>query len=372
MIPQMKIAYRFLIVMGFGGLLLLLTLYVPIISSQEDFSIYNTGWNGCSDLGKDVYSTGSFLPTIDISESSQDMVVHNSLDEYGDEIEYGRSSILVLGPVTEFTNSEGRFVHDFLNEGGILLLADDIGSGNDLLEKLNTSTRISGGIMMDLSFMKKGEFSVTTDLTPHRITRNVSMVLMNYPSTVRTSRNGVSIMNSSGSSWLDSNRNHVKDPDEDRGPFHILTIEPYGKGWLIVLSEPSIMINQMRGSEGMDNDVLVDNLISFVSSGRDTLIVDESHRDLTNPVQVAGKVISSFDPTHKIAILVVMTLFFIVIETPIPKITGERIKNIIDRLMKEEVNEPPSNAEVLEKLKSEHPGWNHKVLDRLFDDIGGE
>ena len=182
MIEQMKIAYRYLIIMGLGAFLLLLTLYVPIISSQEDFSIYNTDWNGCSGLGRDVYSTGSFLPTIDVSESSEGLIVHNTLDEYRNEIDYQRSSILVIGPSDDFSEPEGSFVHDFMVKGGIFMLADDFGTGNQILKMLNTSSRISGEVLMDLSFMKKGEFSVTTDLSSHSITRNVSMVLMNYPS----------------------------------------------------------------------------------------------------------------------------------------------------------------------------------------------
>ena len=117
MIEQVKTAYRYLLVMGSGAVLLLLSVMVPVVSSSADFSIYNTGWNGCSQLGRDTYSSGSLLPTVDIHASTEEVIAHSSFADMDDVLEPESSVIIIIGPDVPFTGREGRFAHTFLTEG---------------------------------------------------------------------------------------------------------------------------------------------------------------------------------------------------------------------------------------------------------------
>ncbi|MFW3145675.1 MAG: DUF4350 domain-containing protein [Thermoplasmatota archaeon] len=367
MIEQVRTAYMYLLIMGIGVVLFLFSVMVPVLSSNADFSIYNSSWNGCSELGKDVYSTGSFLPTVDVSGSTEDRIVHNSFSELKGELKPADSVILIIGPDLEFDSKEGSFMHDFLLRGGTLLLADDVGTGNGLLGYLNTSTRITGELMVDLSFMKSSEFSVTTELADHEVTRNVSQLLLNYPSTISASPRARSIVNSSKTSWLDLDEDKVLDGSEPEGPFPLLTIESYGKGELIVLSEPSLLINQMR--EKMDNGIFVSNLISYVSSGREVMVIDESHRDLTNPVQLANLFISDFNTEEKVGIMVGVTLLFLFFNTPLPRKLLRTVKTFLARVLSEGIGLEKETVDPVQVVMAKHPEWDRRILERLIREI---
>ncbi|MGA1819407.1 MAG: DUF4350 domain-containing protein [Thermoplasmatota archaeon] len=369
MIEQVRTAYRYLLVMGAGLVLLMFSVMVPVLSSDADFSIYNTGWNGCSEIGKDTYSTGSFIPTIDLSASSSERVVHNSFSELEGDLRPSRSALLMIGPDGSFSREEGEFADGFLMDGGLILLADDVGTGNELLSFLNTTTRISGRTLLDLSFMKSSKFSVTTEFSGHEITRNLSMLLMNLPSTVVPSDRAVSVFNSSRTSWLSMDGNEVWNTGEPQGPFPVLTIEKYGRGTLMVLSEPSLLINQMRGE--MDNGIFVRNLIDFISKERDSIIVDESHRDLTNPVQFTNSFVAAMEPYQKVGVLVVISAIFMILNTSYPRKVLVSLRRLIDRLLSEKEIVSGERRHPLEAVMERHPDWDRRVLERLVKDIEG-
>ncbi|MEN8210044.1 MAG: DUF4350 domain-containing protein, partial [Candidatus Fermentibacteria bacterium] len=233
MIQQVKTAYMYLIVIGIGVMLFVFSTFIPVISSDADFSIYNSDWNGCSNLGRDVYEGGSFVPTIDISGSSGDTILHSPLNEL-ERIEPAETSIFIIGPQTGFSDEEIDFLSEFLGKGGKLLIADDFGSGNELLSALGTDTRISRTPMFDLAFDRNVNFSVSTEMSDHPITRDVSMLIFNIPYTITPSDKAVAVFNSSRTSWLDVIDNQEKDEEEPSGPFPMMTSERYGKGELVV------------------------------------------------------------------------------------------------------------------------------------------
>lgn len=369
MIEEIKTAYRFLIVLGIGGLLLLLSVMVPVVSSDADFSIYNTGWNGCSELGKEAYGTGSLLPTVDISSSSQERILHTSLDELEGDIDPENSAIMIIGPELDFNEEERSYLHEFTALGGILFIADDFGSSDRLLSHLQTDTRITGSAMMDLSFMKSAEFSVTRDMKEHNITEGVDTILMNHPSTVSPGNNAETLINSSGASWLDRDLDGVRDVEEPQGPFSILTVENYGRGELIILSEPSLLINDMK--EHFNNSRLLSNLIEHITNDRDTLVIDESHRDLANPVQYSNMIVGSLDIRGRIGILTGLIIFLVVISTPLPLKIWRGSKTLLRKVLSEESRKEPALDETLKRLFEKHPDWDRETIRRMIDDIEG-
>jgi len=373
MIEQVKLAYRFLLVMGVGLLLLVLALLFPMLSSDADFSIYNTGWKGCSSLGKTVYSTGTFKPTIDLSRSTEDFVVHTSLTDLERKLEPSESALMIIGPEGTFTDDEAGFVDRFLIRGGMVLLADDFGSGNSLLSQLNgttktTTTSISGHKMVSLAFEKSGDFSVASDMAVHPITEGVSMLLLNLPSTIVPSPYARVLVNSSEASWLDIEEDDKLGLDEPKGPFPLLTIEPYGKGELIVLSDPSIMINGMQGL--MNDTTLVRNIVTYMTSGRKVLVVDETHRDTANPVQELNVYVGTISPWMKGVIIGLSIVLFVVMGSSIPARFRERMERLLKRLLGEETPRSLTVDEMFEDVRKRHPDWDRRTLARIRASIG--
>jgi len=370
MIEEIKTAYKFLVVLGIGALLLLFSMMVPVMSSNSNFSIYNTGWSGCSDLGRETYSTGSFLPTIDISSSSEERIIHSSLSELGSDIDPSDSAIMIIGPETDFTNDELEFLDLFLRDGGIMLIADDVGTGDQVLSHLDTSTRITGDIMSDLSYMKQPEFAVTTNISSNSITNDVERLLLNYPSTISPSRKAVPVFNSSTTSWLDRDRNNRRDPDEPMGPFNLMTIEDYGRGKLIVLSDPSLLINQMR--DRFDNSIFVSNLIGYMTEDRGTIVIDESHRDMTNPVHFTNSYIADMRIEEKIGILTGLMVIFVLVSTPHPGRIWRRLERLLNKLLSEEERtQMPSREDILSDVMRRHPDWDRTALEKFMKDMEG-
>ena len=369
MIDQVKMAYRYLLVIAAGAFLLMLSITVPIISTNADFSIYNTGWNGCSGLGRSVYEQGSFLPTIDLSRSSKDEIVHTSLVDLEGSVEPESTSLMMIGPSVPFTEEEADFVHRFLVLGGTVLLADDFGTGNSLLSRLNTTTRISAEPLVDLSFIKKGEFSVTNRLSDHPICEGVGSLLMNHPSTVSATRGAFSIVNSTDASWLDVDGDMERDLTEPGGPLSIMTEEVYGRGRLLVLAEPSLLINQME--DRLNNSVLRKNLVALLAANKSTVLIDESHRDLDDPFRSFGSYTRGLSSAWKAAIIVSLIIATVLISVPRPAGSMALVEKSFKGLFRKDVRPLADRGEVLAKVCERHPEWDRKVLERIMTDVEG-
>src|SRR5512136_2977288 len=116
--PAVKRLYQFLIIGGIGALLLMLTLTAPVLLNTEDFSIYNPGWNGVSDIAIQTYQAGKFLPTFYLNEAEL-TINHRSFAEY--PLNPVNSTILLIGPQTDFSSQESSYLDDFLTRGGMVL-----------------------------------------------------------------------------------------------------------------------------------------------------------------------------------------------------------------------------------------------------------
>ena len=285
----------------------------PVVSTSTDFSIYNSGWNGTSKLAKITYQTGKFAPTFQLRASGADVTVeHVGLGRLN--LDPAESALVVIGPTTLFSASEGTVVGNFVRSGGILLLADDFGTGNSLLEKMGASSRISGDLILDLSYEKQPEFVVCFDIRNDDTTKNVSFLLLNYASSlVLNTSSTQALAYSSLASWLDTNGDLYQQWGEPRGPFPILAKERMGLGTIVLLSDPSVLINGM--SKYMNNSALATNLLAFISAGRSQVFFDESHRDFFDPVVVTTKFTGGISSNAKVGIVVLAFILTLWIAT---------------------------------------------------------
>jgi hypothetical protein len=274
--------YATVAVVGVAIALLLVSMVAPAISSTEDFSIFNSGWNGTSGLAVMAYRTGKLVPTFEVESTGTEITVTQvALTTIAPDP--GTGALIIIGPTKEFTDAEGKLVGDFVRDGGRLVLADDFGTGNSLLSKMGAGSRFSGQLVMDLAFEKQPEFSVVFDIAPDPLTTNVSTLLLNHPSSVTVNISTTSVIaNSSVASWRDVNGNKLQEPGEPRGPFPLVARERLGLGTILLLSDPSVLINGMR--DYMDNDAFAENLVAEACRERTEVYFDESHRMFFDPV----------------------------------------------------------------------------------------
>jgi len=192
---------------------------------------------------------------------------------------------------------------------------------------------------------------------------------MNNPSVVKPASYAQDLINSSSSSWLDTDGGGDRDDDEEQGPFTILSRERYGRGELLVLSDPSLLINQMKAR--MDNGLLVKNIIEFLSSNRSTLLIDESHRDMTDPVHFMDDFVGGLEVPYKVMALTVLLVGFVIVQTPVPGKLASILRKGLDHLMREPGPRQPTTDETISAVMKDHPDWNEKVLRKLIKDAEG-
>jgi len=357
-------------------IILVLSVIAPVLSTGVDFSIYNRGWNGTSDLAVSAYRSGRLVPTFTVSSTDSDLeVVHLPLDAIGLNPE--TSSLIVIGPSKPFTMAEGRLVGDFVRNGGRLLLADDFGSGNSLLRYMNSTCRFSGGLMMDLSFEKQPEFSVCFDIADdENITAGVITLLMNFPSSIDIGRNTQVLARSSVASYLDLDGNHLKNWTEPRGPFPVIAIESLGSGQILLMSDPSILINGML--KNADNEILTDNIMFFLGAGRTQVFFDESHRNYLDPVTMSIMALGEMNDFLKAAVVGLIGLVLLSVLTDYPrramrwafvgsmKLLNATLGAILRIRRREEKEVHLSNDELIVAVMQRHPEWKLGLLRMLL------
>lgn len=377
---KLKRGYVSVAAMVVSIVLLSITLLTPAVSSTADFSIFNSGWNGTSELAVSTYQAGKFAPSFETRATGTEMdVVQLGFENL--DLDPEASTLVVIGPTLGFTEDEGRLVGAFVRAGGVLFLADDFGTGNELLEGMGSTTRISGQLVMDLAFDKKPEFSVCFDLRTDPLTRNVSSLLLNYPSSVTTnSATSTAVAYSSIASWQDTNENNERDLGEPSGPFVMMARERLGNGTVIVLSDPSVLINGMN--KYLNNSALDENIIAEICTGRSSVFFDESHRDFFDPISVTMRFSGSISDEAKGVMVILAFVLVLWIATDYLDraflLVYRRVRMLYDLAKsillgwrkKTPAPVEPAPAQLEAELMTRHPDWRPGILHYIVKEHG--
>jgi hypothetical protein len=351
--------------------LAMLSMVSPVVSTTEDFSIFNTGWNGTSGLAVATYETGNFAPSFRVDASGTDVTVAElGFEELG--LDPATDAVAVIGPSAPFTAADGQVMGAFVRGGGVLLLADDFGTGNSLLSSMGALSRFSGELVLDLSFDKRPEFPVCYDLRVDPLMVNVTTLQLNHASSIVQGAGITAIAYSSAASWLDSNGNAMYDVGEPMGPFPLIARETLGAGTIVLLADPSVLINGM--TDYMDNARFSDNLVSYLCSARSAMFFDESHRTFFDPVTVTTELTGAVPDTVKAAVIVVAAVLALWLVTDVIdravdlavrafRTLAARVMRLITRKEKEKpAPHERSVDELVDELKKAHPDWREGLI----------
>jgi len=224
---------------------------------QDDYHPLNQDWNGCSDL----------------ANSAQNVTM---LFSYEQPLPHGKSLLAIIGPSVEFSTQESSKIHEFLSDGGIVLLADDFGTGNTLLQGLNISARFSGKGLSDLYYYEKQpSFPLIYNFAPSQVTANVTSLILNRPSYIELQNNSANLTQlgfSSLFSFIDLHGDNKPSPNETLDSYLIMASVFVGGGELILISDPSMFNNQMITLH--DNRRLFMNILEM---GDGSLMFDLAH-----------------------------------------------------------------------------------------------
>lgn len=242
---------RFLLVVA-AAVLVLLALLVWFLPSSEDFRTDNPFWNGTSHASANY----RLLPLKSLAALPASP----------------RGSALILVPYEDFTSDELRELGNFVGGGGTLVLADDYGYGNRVLQHLGLKARFSHEALLDpLVNYRNKWFPRIYHLNPCPLTDNVTDLVLNHASSITNEDSGAVLALSSRFSFLDLNGNGVLDKGEPTGPLAVVSQHSLGSGRVILVADPSLFINSM---EVMDSN---GRFIQNIGAGAASVYIDQSH-----------------------------------------------------------------------------------------------
>ncbi|MFC2035304.1 DUF4350 domain-containing protein [Chloroflexota bacterium] len=232
--------------------------------SVQDFMASNNMWNGIDEFS---------------NEFNAEQI--NSLKDLPDLPE---KVVLIAIPYLEYTDEELSSMKRFVNDGGTLLLMDDYGYGNIILEYIGVSVRFTNEPLLDPLFSYKNQsMPRITDFASDVKDSGIDVIMLNHATTLTNTTESKIIAWSSGSSFLDTNENGSWDQGEQKGPFTIATEFRLGQGTLILVSDPSVVINTMVDRD--DNYAFTRHITDRESEQKEVL-VDYSHLTKT-PLDVS-------------------------------------------------------------------------------------
>jgi hypothetical protein len=222
--------------------------------SDKDFLRSNPSWNGLKDFSHETHA---------------DMVTSLS------KVESGTERVLLTIPYLQYDNNDLQQITAFVQGGGTLLVMDDYGYGNQILEALGLGMRFVGKPMLDPYLCYRNEkLPIITNLAPNILQVGVKSLILNHATALTISGPAQILASSSNSSYIDQNENLAWDEGEPQGPFVIAAKADLGQGTVIAVADPSILINSME--DRADNEAFVDELIA-VAGENPKIYVDTAH-----------------------------------------------------------------------------------------------
>jgi hypothetical protein len=230
-------------------------LSIVLYPSAQDFARANPSWNGLRD-----FSRGS----------GAEMV--NGLDQV--EPAAG-DTVLIAIPYLPYQDEELKRIEGFVRGGGTLLLMDDYGYGNQILEALGLEMQFAHYPLLDRYLSYRNQWlPLVVDLTTELKEAGVQQLTLNHATALTVSGPYIILARSSDTSFIDGNGNASWDEGEPRGPFVVAARAALGQGTVVAVSDPSILINSMVGQG--DNGAFLKHLISLAGDSP-RIAVDTSH-----------------------------------------------------------------------------------------------
>ena len=262
---------RFLVILSIV-LVLVLTIVVWFFPSNEDFRAENPFWNGTEDISSSYSAT--------------------PLESLSDLPPLPQGSTLILIPSLEFTPAELGELNSFVTKGGTLVLADDYGYGNQILEYMRLKARFSGQVLLDPLYSYKNKwFPRISHIISNPVTSNIESLVLNHATCLTDVETSDVLALSSSFSFLDLNDNQAWDEGEPTGLLPVISQHNLGGGRIILISDPSIFINSMETLES--NYTLTQNIAALTTS---ELLIDQSHLPPSNLHQSKNLLASIREP----------------------------------------------------------------------------
>jgi hypothetical protein len=257
------------------GLALAVTLgaVFALSTSAAAFGVYNPAWDGASGL----------TDLADETDADAQIAVNTTAYERARPNE---TVAVILSPNERYSATDRRRVYRFVDAGGTLVVAEDVGPvGNSLLAALGADTRFDGQPVRDeRNYYRSPAFPTASNVSDAPETEGVKQLTLNHGTALRANPAAEDtdvLVRTSPYAYLDANRNEQLDDDETLAPRPVVVRERVGNGTVIVVSDPSVFINAMLERPG--NRRFARNLLD----AHDRVLLDYSRHGQQPPLSMA-------------------------------------------------------------------------------------
>ena len=248
------------------ALALLLSLGVFAATSTTAFAPYNPSWDG----------TSEFRGQLEASDGVEtELVTHTTGYDTADPNE---TVAFVVAPEEPYDELDVQRISWFVDQGGTLVVLENFGSSGDrLLFDLGTEARLDGQLLHDGRNYERGPtMPVATNVSDHSLTDGIDQLSLNYASAVDPG-NATVLVSTSEYAYLAVEPTPLEEVDELES-YPVATVEDVGDGQVVVLSDPSLVINAMIDRE--DNAAFVRGLYA----GNERVLLDVSKTEDVPPL----------------------------------------------------------------------------------------
>lgn len=274
-------------------LALSLTIVIWFFPPNGDFRVDNPFWNGFSTIDAKMKAT--------------------AIDSFDNLPSNPAGTALLLVPYEPFSVSELNKLSSYVSQGGTLVILDDYGYGNQVLNAVKSKMIFSGVPMLDPLFnFKSKQLPIIANFANNTITANITSIVLNHATCLKGTSEATIIAYSSSFSFLDVNGTGSFSSDDPNGPFPYAAYQKIDQGYIVALADPSILINGMiyqgNNLQFINNIVKLngDNAKIFVDQGHlPATALDAAKADL---VIIYSVVSSPFGTLTLIAVIMVLSL----------------------------------------------------------------
>lgn len=263
-----------------------------LVPPTDDFSPYNSGWNG---LSKAANALDMKLTSLkDLKACRPDKLV-----------------VLVVGVEKPAISQQCEILKRLAMHGATIVIMDETGNANQLLECLGLGARIGGGVLVDhLHYTLDPRLPIAKLELEGR--RTVKLYL-NIASPIEVvGGKGSCIGYTYETAFADLNGDRRLDPGEPSGELCICYRESLGNGTVYLFSDSSILINAM-----IDETSNLDAFKSLVGENKTVMLVTDfwdssPHTRLVMALEGLGQLVANTSLRYVIAILLAFTVYVVV------------------------------------------------------------
>lgn len=342
-------------------------LVVSASTSGAAFGAYNPAWDGTSEVRG-------------LAQTHSDSTLTLSTDRY-QSTEASNTLAVILAPSESYTQAELTTIHEFVADGGTLLVADNFDSapagppyGNTILESVGATARFDGALLRDeQNYYRSPVLPVATNVSTHPYTDDVSELSLNYATAIELG-DAETLVSTSAVAYLDRNRSGTLDGAESVGRYPVVGIESVGNGSVVTVSDPSVFINGMIDQGGNSEFAIA------LFTAHQRVIIDYSVGGATPPLAVVTTVIGT---TPLLQGLLgggsMLIIWFIAVRPHAPVWALQQWANRLPEPVKEllsiemstdlEPSAQPSKSELIAYLHEEHPDWERSRIEQIVASI---